>query len=59
MNKPEQKFAAAFCVFLDLVSVFKEARKNLIFFSLSLTRQAENFKTICACAESTDLFYRP
>ncbi len=39
---------------LELVNIIKEARRNLQLF-FSLTRQAKNLKTTCACTESTDL----
>ncbi len=34
---------------LELVGVFKEARRNLIFIFLSLTMEPKNLKTICTC----------
>jgi hypothetical protein len=39
---------------LELVSVFKEANKNIILI-FSKTKQAKNLKPICAGLESTDL----
>jgi hypothetical protein len=44
---------------LKLASVFKEASKNYILIFLSRTKKAKKFQAICACQESTDLFYRP
>jgi hypothetical protein len=41
--------------FLELVSVFKEASGNLYFF-VSWTKQAKNFKTICSCTGFSYLF---
>jgi hypothetical protein len=43
---------------LKLVTVFKEAGKDLKFFFFYFTRQPENLKPLCAYPESTDL-YKP
>jgi hypothetical protein len=42
---------------LEIVSVFQESSRNLIFIFL-FNKAGKKLKTICTCTESTDLTFR-
>ncbi len=50
----ERNADAAFVTIFRLVSVFKEANRNVSII-FTFTERPTNFKTMCACTESTDL----
>jgi hypothetical protein len=58
-GKPEQKFLCGFRNNLQNESVFSKKQAKTFLFIFLFQRQPKNFQFLCACTESTFIFYRP